>query len=270
MSDAVCKICAVVFDLGETLVNFGKVSVTGLFRRGAKLSYEYLRNLRQPVGSFRSYYWRNMFAIRFRYVLANITGNDFNSLELLKKINGGKGVSLDGQQWEQLAWLWYEPLSKMARIEPDILKTLSVLKGMGLNLAILSNTFIPASSLDRHLRQLGLLDFFSVRLYSYQFDYKKPDTRIFKAAADRVALPPQNILFVGDRINKDIKPALATGMHAVLKKAYTNIGRKIPEGAGVIEAITELPALIEKLNASQPANCAMSGPTDLCTKQDSV
>lgn len=58
-----------------------------------------------------------------------------------------------------------------------------------------------------------------------------------------------NILCVGDRIDKDIKPAFECGMHAVLKKAYTNNGKLPPNGVTKITRLAELPALIEKINA---------------------
>jgi FMN phosphatase YigB (HAD superfamily) len=55
-------------------------------------------------------------------------------------------------------------------------------------------------------------------------------------------------LYVGDRIDKDIKPAIKSGMHAVLKAAYTNAGKKIPEGARKINQLSELAGLIETIN----------------------
>jgi len=56
-------------------------------------------------------------------------------------------------------------------------------------------------------------------------------------------------LYVGDRIDKDIRPALRSGMQAVLKTAYTNTGKKTPRGAWRINQLSELPGLIEKINA---------------------
>jgi HAD superfamily hydrolase (TIGR01549 family) len=243
------EIQAVLFDLGETLLNFGRVDITGLFRQGAKLSYNYLKGLGISVGNFKKYCRKNLTAIRLTYSLSNILGRDFDSLKLLKKINSKKAGRLDYAQWQQLAWLWYEPLSKKATAETDIVETLTALKNMDLKLGILSNTFISAESLDRHLQQFGILDFFPVRLYSYQFSWKKPSAKIFAAAADAIGFPPENIAFVGDRINKDIKPALKTGMTAVLKSAYTNEGEKIPKKVQKINSLSELPKLIEKINS---------------------
>jgi len=244
-----CEIRAVLFDLGETLLNFGRVDIGGLFRRGAGLSYNFLKELDVPVGSFKKYRRKNLTAIRLSYSISNILGRDFDSLKLLKKINKKKAANLNESQWRQFAWLWYEPLSREASAEAGIVETLTALKNMGLKLGILSNTFISADSLDRHLQQLGILDFFPVRLYSYQFSWKKPNTKIFKAAAERIGFSPRDVIFVGDRINKDIKPAIKAGMTAVLKTAYTNKGKKIPEKVRKINLLSELPKLIEKINS---------------------
>jgi HAD superfamily hydrolase (TIGR01549 family) len=243
------KIKAVLFDLGETLLNFGKLNTTRLFRQGARLSYDFLKSCGQPVGNFEYYCWRNLIALRIRHLISRITKNDFNSSALLRRIGTKKGVKLDGQQWRQFAWLWYEPLSKIGTTEPRIKETLAALKKMGLKLGIVSNTFINAHSLEKHLKQKGILDFFPVRVYSYEFDFRKPDARIFKITAEKIGEAMQNILYVGDRIDKDIIPALKMGMQPVLKAAYTNARKTTPNGAFKINQISELPALIKKINA---------------------
>ena len=180
--------------------------------------------------------------------------NDFNSLALLRWAGMNKGVHLDGDQWRHFAWLWYEPLSKVATVEPDIKETLTELKKSGLKLGIVSNTFVSADSLDKHMQQVGILDYFPLRMYSYEFDFRKPDPRIFKIAAGRIGESPENILFVGDRIDMDIKPALKLGMKAVLKTAYTNNGKKMPDGVWKINRVSELPALLEEINCRVATN----------------
>ncbi|NQT01551.1 MAG: HAD family hydrolase [Planctomycetes bacterium] len=248
------KIKAVLFDLGDTLLDFGKIYPGRLFRQGARLSYDFLKSCGQPVGSFKYYCWRNLIALQVRRLLSNITRNDFNSLVLLRWIGIKKGIRLDGQQWRHFGWLWYEPLSKIATTEPDIKETLTKLKNSGLKLGIVSNTFVNGCSLEKHMEQVGILDFFEPRMYSYEFDFRKPDARIFRIAAERIGQTPDNILFVGDRINTDIRPAIKVGMRAVMKTAHTNKGKKIPEGAGKINHISELPELIEKINAQAVSN----------------
>ncbi len=248
------KIKALLFDLGDTLLDFGQLNPGEIFRQGARLSYDFLKSRGQPIGNFKYYCIRNMMALQFRRLISNITRNDFNSLALLRWAGMKKGIRLDEQQWRDFAWLWYEPLCKVATVEPDIKETLTRLKNSGLKLGIVSNTFVSGDSLEKHMEQVGILDFFEPKIYSCEFDFRKPDARIFRLAAERIDESPENIMFVGDRINIDIRPALRNGMQAVMKTAYTNNGKKIPAGAWKINHISELPGLIKKINSQAETN----------------
>ena len=240
------EIKAVLFDLGDTLLDFGKVSTTRLVLQGARSSYNFIKNEGQPVGSFAGYFLRYLVRLRAHYFLSEFTGRDFDSLALLEKVGRKEGITFSREQWEQVIWHWYEPLSELARVETNLKETLTRLKDLGLKLGIVSNTFVSRASLERHLEKLGILDFFSMRLYSYELGLRKPDARIFRMAAERIDEALENILFVGDRIDKDIRPALKGGMAAALKNAYTNAGKATPSGAWRISRIAELPDLIEK------------------------
>lgn len=238
------KIQAILFDLGETLITFGRLDTRNLLKESARLSYEFLKNAEQPVCGFQRYYLRNIFALRRMYVWSFITGRDFDSLGLLKSIGLRRGYKLTDEQWQQFAWSWYEPLSKMAIVEPDIRNTLLKLREIGLKLGIVSNTFVSAASLDRQLQEYGLLEFFPLRIYSYTQARRKPDIGIFREAARQIGIEPHKILFVGDRLDADIHGALKAGMKPILKSAYTNKGKRTPPGVRKIDLLSELPACI--------------------------
>jgi HAD superfamily hydrolase (TIGR01549 family) len=244
------EIRAVLFDLGDTVFNFGKVNTTQVFLQGARSSYDFLKKHDQPTGGFWSYFARNLFRLRLRQIRSDITGRDFDALSFLKKVGQRQGMRLSPENWEEFAWSWYEPLSHMAKVEPDIKETLGHLTGLGLKLGILSNTFVNRTSLDRHLQRAGIIEFFPVRLFSYEFKVRKPHREIFRIAAERIGEALENVLFVGDRIDKDIEPALGGGMKAALKDAYTNAGKETPKGAWRIQHLSELPALVESFNAA--------------------
>lgn len=243
------RIKAVLFDLGETLVSFGKIDVFNVFREAAGLSHEYFRKMDQPVENFRSYLWKNLLGIRMKLFVSDLTGNDFDSLEVLKKSGRRRGIQLSDQQWEEVSWSWYKPLSQRATFEPNLGETLKSLKDSGLILGIVSNTFVNGCSLDRHLAMQGLLDYFDIRIYSYNYNFRKPDKRIFDLAAEQINTEPANTIFVGDRIDNDVKGALKAGMIPVLKTAYTNKNKSIPKGTARIGNISQLPELIKMLNA---------------------
>jgi HAD superfamily hydrolase (TIGR01549 family) len=242
---------AVLFDLGETILEFGKVQTTRAFLEGAWATHAFLQAHGQPVACFPWYFLRNLVRLRIKYLMASIQRRDFDSMEVLKAAGVKLGVKLAPEQWEQFAWLWYEPLSRRATIEGDLPETLARLQRMGLKLGIVSNTFVTRASLAQHLRLLGLLDFFPVQLYSYEYHVRKPSTEIFRIAAAQIGEAAPNILFVGDRIDNDIRPALASGMRAALKEAHTNRGKKVPAAALKIRRLAELPALIGQINAAR-------------------
>lgn len=235
------RIKAVIFDLGETLLNFGRLDRNALFEEAAVRSYEHLKKLNQPVGSLWSYRLTHIWGVRWNLLKSWITGNDFDSLELLKSYGKSRGFALDESQWEELNWQWYDGLSKLAHIEPGTADMLKTLRSMGLKVALLSNTFVHKSTLERHLQAEGLLEFFDMTMYSYDFNYRKPDARIFKVAAERLNIDPHEAIYVGDRMDNDVTGATAAGMLPVLKKAYTNKNVRVPADTARIAAITELP-----------------------------
>jgi len=240
---------AVLFDLGDTVLEFGRVQTTRLFLKGAHLSYDFLRAKRQPVAGFHIYFLRNLFCLRWRHLVSHFTGNDFNSLEVLRALGSRQGICLSEEDWRCLTWLWYEPLSATVQVEPDLRETFAALQQKEIKLGVISNTFVHSSALDRHLELLNVKDFFQVRLYSYQFEFRKPDLRIFQEGARQIGEDCANIMYVGDRIDKDMLPALELGMVPALKRAHANIGKTVPVGVHVIDKLSQLPDLVEQIRS---------------------
>lgn len=241
------RIEAVLFDLGDTLLHFGKLSKGQLMEEAMQRSFAYLQEHHQPVGSFGTYRLLHLWGIRWHLLRSWLTGKDFNSLKLLETYGTKNGMSLSPEQWEELNWRWYERLAEAGVVEAGTAEALGALGALGLKLGVLSNTFIHKSSLERHLEQEGLLRFFPVRLYSYEFPWRKPNVKIFQEAARRVGVEPKKILFVGDLIHKDVAGALAAGMVAALKVGPSNAGKAVPKGVHCIERIADLPALIKRI-----------------------
>lgn len=238
----------ILFDLGDTLLDFGHVDTIDLFEQGAQLTYNYLKNLNLELPSFALYHHRQFRAIRWAYFLSYITRREFNSLDIIRRIIRSMGHDLPESQFEQLAWYWYEPLSKQATVEPTAVGMLRDFTAAGIKLGIVSNTFIPACVLDRHLDREEMLPYLPVRIYSCDTGYRKPDRRIFRLALRQIDVEPVHAMFVGDSPKADIFGAGRLGMATVLKdppgtrKPY----RKHPDHT--IRSLAELPDIVDRYN----------------------
>lgn len=211
------RIQGILFDLGDTLLDYGNVDVPALFQAGAKLAYDRLQQWNLSVPRFAHYHRRQLWGIRWSYFKSYLTGREFNAAPLIARLHEELGFRLTGQQVDELAWLWYRPLRDVATTEPGLAATLESFRRDGLVLGAVSNTFVPGEVLDRHLREEGLLDLLPVRVYSCDVRHRKPDRAIFRIAAKRTGLPPEATLFVGDLLATDIRGSNRAGMISVLK-----------------------------------------------------
>jgi putative hydrolase of the HAD superfamily len=239
---------AVLFDLGETLFNYGRVKVNHLFRQGGLLTYDFLKKIApsNQLPRFDRYYWPHLITIRRHYLCSLITNREFDCSALLNKKAQQLRIKLTQPQLDELTYLWYKPLGDCASIEPDLPKTLEALQTMGLKLSVVSNTFLPAATLDRHLRHFDILRFFPVRVYSSETIYRKPHRRIYQSALDKLQVAPDEAIMVGDKLREDVKGPGKLGIKGIFKRGQVNIAQKVPADVAVINRIAELPELIQK------------------------
>jgi putative hydrolase of the HAD superfamily len=252
------RVRAVLFDLGDTLLNYGRLKPYQPFKEAARQTYEYLKSLGQPVSSFPWYVLRSVTMVRWRVLWSWVTRKDFDSLRLLKRAGKRAGYHLTEAQYRELVWLWYEPLSRRVHTEPHLKETLEELRRRGIKMGIVSNTFVNACALNRDIAQRKLTEFFEFIYYSYEFPKRKPYPSMYSAAVETLGVKPGEVVFVGDRLDTDVKGAVNAGMHAVLKDAAANEGRKTPSGvlriksiSGLLEAIDHIEQEVMQAGACQ-------------------
>jgi putative hydrolase of the HAD superfamily len=125
---------------------------------------------------------------------------------------------------------------------------LAELRKAGLTLGVVSNTFVPARVLDRHLEEEGMLEQLPVRVYSCDVGYRKPRRTIFREALRRAGLNAAETLFVGDSPRADVAGANRMGMITVLKDPtgrYAN-GRGLADHR--VRSILQLREIVEEHN----------------------
>jgi putative hydrolase of the HAD superfamily len=105
-------------------------------------------------------------------------------------------------------------------LEPGMAEALAGLKQLGLRLGCVSNAFMGAATLLRIMEERGLRSYFELAISSCEFGMRKPHPSIYKEAARMMQLRPQEIIFVGDRLDADVAGPAAAGMRTVLSHQY--------------------------------------------------
>jgi putative hydrolase of the HAD superfamily len=144
---------------------------------------------------------------------------------------------------------------------PGLAQTLGSLKAAGLRLGLISNAqfFTPLLFtwfLDADTSALGFDP--ELVFYSYRCGLAKPSLRLFEAAAAacrRKGLAPAGVLYVGNDVRNDVRPAQQTGFQTALfagDRRSLRLREDDPACRGVRPdlVITHLPQLIDRCLAS--------------------
>ncbi|WP_405358950.1 HAD family hydrolase [Kitasatospora sp. NBC_00085] len=133
---------------------------------------------------------------------------------------------------------------------PDVRPTLARLRADGLWLAIAGNQTVRAGAILRRL----FTDDVDLIGTSDDWGASKPDQAFFNRVAAVVPAEPDQILYVGDRLDNDVLPAARAGMLTALirRGPWGWIQQHDPEADRAtfrIDLLAELPDLIAKANA---------------------
>ncbi|MFE1499708.1 HAD family hydrolase [Streptomyces albidoflavus] len=134
---------------------------------------------------------------------------------------------------------------------PDVRPALAQLRSDGLWLGIAGNQTVRAGSI---LRELFTDD---VDLIGTSDDWgaSKPDIAFFHRVAEVVPFASSEILYVGDRVDNDLRPAVKAGMESALVHRgpwatiqwHSEEAEKLPTFR--VESLKELPGRIAEFNA---------------------
>lgn len=160
---------------------------------------------------------RKAFGQKTLRLFERATGKKGRELERLywstyKKIGSNTkvldSVGLDGK--EEVAKIGDSiPFERLLSKDEKLLRMIRSLKQ--LKHVVLTNADRRVT--ERKLRALGLpKTLFAEVLVTHEAPYIKPDPRLFRWAAKRIGLKPEQILAVGDREQADILPAREVGM----------------------------------------------------------
>ncbi|HET6354823.1 HAD family hydrolase [Streptomyces sp.] len=123
---------------------------------------------------------------------------------------------------------------------PDAVPVLDLLAD-GYRHAVLSNSSLHNQ--DRKLRVLGVRDRFEAVVCAVELGVSKPAPEAFHAACEALALPPEEVAYVGDQPDIDAQGAMAAGLTGIWLDR-TGLGGR-PELTR-ITGLAQLPGLLRR------------------------
>lgn len=130
---------------------------------------------------------------------------------------------------------------------PDALPCLRALKSAGYAVGVVGNQ--PADVTESLFAGVDVVP--DVVASSSGWGVSKPDPAFFARVAEAAGLPPDEIAYVGDRVDNDVLPAKAAGMMAVLLRRgpWGHIHSSWPEAAEadlVLDSLLDLPDALRR------------------------
>jgi len=199
---------AVLFDLGHTLMDW--TWDDDLLVAGHRAGLEAIGRYTQPAAE----------ALTSRYV-HEAQLQDWDAVEeveypaLARTMLAEVGVDVDEAglvrflEAEHAAWA---PARKVGSMSEALLDSL---RDRGLKTGVVSNTWDPRWLLERDLEEMGLLARLDTTVFSSDVGVRKPRPEIFYRALDDVGAEPERTVFVGDRLQADIRGAAELGMTTI-------------------------------------------------------
>jgi HAD superfamily hydrolase (TIGR01509 family) len=134
---------------------------------------------------------------------------------LVRSMLADSGVDVDDEALrsyllaEHAAWA---PARRRASMSVALL---DALRERGLKTGLVSNAMDPPWILLRDLEEQELAERLDAIVFSSEVGVRKPRPEIFRAALERLGVPAEHALFVGDRLYADVRGARDIGMRTV-------------------------------------------------------
>jgi FMN phosphatase YigB (HAD superfamily) len=124
-------------------------------------------------------------------------------------------------------------------LHADAQPCLAVLRARGLRVGAAGNMHAHHESFLRsHVDFVGS---------SERWGVAKPDAGFFARIVLEADVAAEQILYVGDRVDNDVVPALAAGLHAVRIRRGAHAHVESPDGVVTIGSLADLPEALERV-----------------------
>jgi HAD superfamily hydrolase (TIGR01509 family) len=246
---------AVLFDYGDTLAHFGPVEDAML------AAYEQIREKLIAAGKPAL---NGTLSVPAAHILLEGVSARFWQLlnrsyeeERIEELDAGLlfrsslealGIVVDDGLLEEIILAEEEVGYALQERAPEAQAVTAALRARGLKLGVVSNYCSLPSVVRRHAREAELLQLVDESIFSCELGLRKPHPRIYQTVLERLRVPPEAVVFVGDRLREDVMGPKALGMRAILTHQFRQEdpaqARVAPDA--VITRLAELPAALDR------------------------
>jgi putative hydrolase of the HAD superfamily len=243
---------AVLFDLGDTLVDLGEGRGSYEARLVLRAGHVYDVLAAQGVAGLPG---RAHFAAvlaedseaQYHAALAELRGLDIYTV--MARFLARQGLPVNDELVEVAGTAYcVGGGGPTAPLRPGALEVLRGLHAAGYRLGAISNTLQPARFMAESLVRRGLAPYFGAQVYSSEAGVAKPHPAIFRRALDLLGVMPEAAVYVGDRLVADVGGAHAAGLRGVLIEVDHRVEQHaeiVPDAR--IRELAELPVVLQGL-----------------------
>lgn len=195
---------AIVFDLDDTLYNYSVIHDEAVL-----VLREYTCSRYQVTYNAFDYAFQK--AKKDTKALLDNTGASHNRMLYFQKTleNLGENVIEGSLEMYEIYWGYILDHMQLRTGAEEILKECNE---MGIQIGVCSD--LTAYIQHRKLRKLGIGQYVDAIVTSEEAGAEKPASIIFQMILDKLKVKPNETLFVGDSLKKDVEGAIAMGLDA--------------------------------------------------------
>ena len=238
LGDLAKMINYVFFDLDETLIDIKKAqneAIKSLFKKFGFNKNTNLKNFTKKWDDLTDYHYKFYTAKEISYEEQRrrriVDLFQFYNIELSQNPIDTYNIYLT--EFEN-AWSVFD----------DVIESLQTLKSAGYNLGLISNG--DYSQQVQKMQKVGIFELFSFVNTSSQFEYSKPNLKIFETVFKLHEIDFNQVVYIGDSYEKDILPCRDLGISAILidRKNIKYDDNELIK----VSSLNAIPELLLKLN----------------------